>query len=109
MIAAVLLLILSSPASAQYYNPSYSWNYQAYPGGGSYSYSVSNGFETLSVSQSMGYGSAYYSHSYSGPYGNYSWYRNNSYPVYYYPTYYYPRHSHYPLYQGRVYLPYRIR
>ncbi len=87
--ATALLLILSNPVSAQYYyTPSYSWNYQVYPGGGYYNYSVSNGHETVSVYQSVSYGSAYYSYSYSGPYGSYSQYRNVSYPTYY-PQYYY--------------------
>ncbi|MBI1934235.1 hypothetical protein HYS30_01075, partial [Candidatus Peregrinibacteria bacterium] len=81
LIAAVLLIVMSNPASAQY--PSYWYNYNVYPGGGFYNYSVSNGYEMVSVHQSASYGSAYSSYSYSSPYGSYSQYRNISYPTYY--------------------------
>lgn len=90
IVAAVALLTVSSVASAQY--PSSWYWYNLYPGGGSYTYTISNGYETASVTESVGYGSGYYSYSYRGPYGNSSWYQ--TYPVLtyyptYYPTYYY--------------------
>lgn len=91
---ALCLFATASTAHAQYW-PSSSYSYHFYPGGGSYNYSVSNGYESVSVTQRVGYGSAYYSYDYSGPYGSYSWHRNTSYPVHY-PTYYhyysYPTH-----------------
>ena len=105
MIAVTALLVMGSSASAQY--PSSWYSYNAYPGGGYYNYSVSNGYETVSVYQSASYGSARYSYSYSGLYGSYSRYYNYSYPVYQ-PTYYhYPTYYGYPLYQSRVQYPIR--
>lgn len=91
IVACGLLLIGSTAAFAQY--PSYSYN--VYPGGASYSYTLSNGYETVSITERISYGTYHASYSYRGPYGNYSWDRTYTVPTYY-PTYY---SGYYPQYR----------
>lgn len=84
--AALCLLTAASTAHAQYW-PSSSYSYHFYPGGGSYNYSVSNGYESLALYQHANYGSASMPYNYGGPYGSWSW--NYPHPTYY-PAYYSP-------------------